>query len=140
MQNKSSKKFLGSHFFLCRAPLREHVSQADGLLLWWMYTYWGPIRGLERGLFRLIPAPQSFSVLCGFHTGGVTHKLSFPPLCTGQKGRGFKPCDRQKFFQLKFWNLKVDVLSRHANFPISLPPHTTCSCYLEPSFCSSFFL
>ena len=25
------------------ALLWEHVSQADGGLLWWMYTHWGPL-------------------------------------------------------------------------------------------------
>ena len=27
--------------FYSRAPLREHVTRADGRLLWWMYKHWG---------------------------------------------------------------------------------------------------
>ena len=50
-----------------------------------------------------------------------------------------------KNFQMKFSiEIKADVLLRQAksltNFTISLPSHATCSCYLEPSFHSSFFL
>ena len=39
-----------------------------------------PVRGRERGLQRPLLAPLSFSVVSGYHTGGVTRKDYFPSL------------------------------------------------------------
>ena len=38
----------------------------------------GPVRGLERGLYWKLLAPQSFSVVSGYHTWGVTCKEYCP--------------------------------------------------------------
>ena len=47
-------------FSISRAPLRVHVSQADGLLLRWMYTHWGPHYGSGK---RAIATATSSSIL-----------------------------------------------------------------------------
>ena len=69
-------------FYGARMPgSREHVSLADGQLLWWMYMHWGLHWALERG--QLQPAPQSFlwsvAIIQGLWHG---ENASFPPPST----------------------------------------------------------
>ena len=46
------------------------MSQAEGQLLWWMYTHWDFVRGLEGGLQRpLLTSPSILTEVSGYHTG-----------------------------------------------------------------------
>ena len=63
------------------------------------------------------------------YRGQNMEKTSFPPPSAHLSGgRGFKPRDRRKIFlhkiQLLAWR---DDTHAQADFPISLPSHTTCS-------------
>ena len=68
-------------FSISRAPLRVHVSQADGLLLRWMYTHWGPHYGSGK---RAIATATSSSILTRWSMatirGGVMRNNYFPSL------------------------------------------------------------
>ena len=112
-----------------RAPLRVHISQADGRLLWWMYT---PQLSLELVGWSKIPTATSSGTywvgVVATIQGAWRVKTTFLPSPLHWTERSWVRTPwPATIFQMKFSILKADVLSRHANFPISLPSHATCS-------------
>ena len=101
-------------FSISRAPLRVHVSQADGLLLRWMYTHWGPHYGSGK---RAIATATSSSILTRWSMatirggGGWCVTTTFlPSPLHWARGRGFKPRDRQRCYSNWCLKLCCDVI------------------------------
>ena len=66
----------------CRAPLREHVSQAGGRLLRRMYTHWGPRQGPEKRAIVTATSSSILTVVSGYHTGHGEKYLFPSPFST----------------------------------------------------------
>ena len=116
---KVNNKYLSS--------VMEQVSQADGWLLWWMYT---PIGGLDSGLLWPLQAPQSFqwSVATIHRAWGGEKLLSLPLQNTYLEVGGSNPMTGKSFSP---WSLiaclkRWDDVHAQADFPILLLSNTTC--------------
>ena len=108
------------------------MSQAEGQLLWWMYTHWDFVRALERGLQRpLLTSPSILTEVSGYHTGAWHVKTAFLPLPFALSKR-FKTQDQRSFFCTNF--VSIGGFSFKLATPYAFWPKLTLNSYIQSPF------